>query len=190
VRKGRLRGLLCSDVERERERDRERERERELESEDVNDSILCQLIYYYMKAREERKRQESEVESTRNYSMRAIPGTTNSWSFVLQVIKPFPIPASNACRIHCHSNYKLGHCQWSDRSTRVRACHRVFFSCSIHASGKRMDAFQYIAVAFVADALPSISCNAKSRARCRQGRAASAVAWEAACSRSAPAHAG
>ena len=70
-----------------------------MESGDVNVIILCQLICYYMKAREEMKRQESEVESTRNYSMRAIPGTTNSWSFVLQVIKPFPIPAPNACRL-------------------------------------------------------------------------------------------
>jgi hypothetical protein len=81
--------------------ERERESKRQLESGDVNDSILWQLIYYYMKAREEKKRQESEVESTRNYSMRAISGTTNSWSFVLQVIKPFPIPASNACRLRC-----------------------------------------------------------------------------------------
>ena len=93
MRSGRLRGLLCSDGEGEREG----ESKGRLKSADVNDSILCQLICYYMKAREERKRQESEVESTRNYSMRAIPGTTNSWSFVLQVIKPFPIPASNAC---------------------------------------------------------------------------------------------
>jgi hypothetical protein len=78
-----------------------------------------------------------------------------------------------------------------DRSTLVRVRHRVF--SLLHTSGKRVDAFKCITMAFVADAFPSISCNAKSRARCRQGRlgrVASAVAWEPACSRSAPARAG
>lgn len=53
-----------------------------------------------------------------------------------------------------------------------------------------MDAFEHIAMAFMADAFPSISCIAKSRARCRQGRVASVVALEPACSRSAPARGG
>jgi hypothetical protein len=78
-----------------------------------------------------------------------------------------------------------------DRSTLVRVWHRVF--SLFHANGKRVVAFKCITMVFVADAFPSISCIAKSRARCRLGRlgrVASAVAWEPACSRSVRARAG
>jgi hypothetical protein len=70
----------------------------------------------------------------------------------------------------------------------VRLCHHDF--PLIRAVGRRIDALQCIATAFLANAFPSISCIARSRARCRQGRAASAVAWEVVCSHSVPARAG